>query len=82
MSICNLTKKAKAQRLQANFQRLFIGYKQESGLRWEDLGEVCDESRQTLQNRFNGNMLDLWEWAVLMDAVGMPMEELTEVMKL
>lgn len=82
MPICDLTKKAKAQRLQSNFQRVFIGYKQESGKTWKDLGEACDRSRQTLQNRFDGNMLELWEWKILMAEVGMPSSELVEVMKL
>lgn len=82
MAICDLTKKAKAKRLENNLKRYFLGYKQTAGKSWNDLAEACDETRQTLQNRFNNDLLNLWEWKILMAEVGMPSTELVEVMKL
>ena len=80
--ICDLTKRAKAKRLEANLCRLFIGYKKFAGKSWDDLAEACDEERRTLQKRFENGLLTMWEWKILLKEVAMPTEEFLEVMKL
>ena len=80
MSICDLTKAAKAKRRESCLEKMFIGYKQSGSVTWEKLAEACGESRQTLQHRFNNNLLNLWEWLILLKEVGMPLEEAVEVL--
>ena len=81
MAICDLSKVAKAKRRESCLEKMFIGYKQTRSVTWEMLAEACGESRQTLQNRFNSGILNLWEWLILLNEVGMPQDEVMEVLK-
>lgn len=60
-------------------KRMFLGYKEESGVTWQALAEACDEPRATLQYRFEHSLLTLWEWKVITERVGMTYEKVMEV---